>query len=170
MTAREQRCVTLPHLLQQAVTPKPRTPDAFRGIAGKKSKWPLFPRSPNLWRKGSNYSLQSCGSPRAAAWAVGGSASAVPAPTHTVQGTFVAFAVAGNGSLPWVPEQPSAQPCCLLSVSVFDLHLWSPSKVVSNCKRGNNFDRLNISRRGSMEYFQVNTIRTKLTEVNRSNL
>lgn len=73
-------------------------------------------------------------------------------------------------ALHWAPEQPSAQPSCLLSVSVFDLHLWSPSKKVSNCKRGNNFDRLNISRRGSMEYFQVNTIRTKLTEVNRSNL
>lgn len=171
MTAREQKCVTLPHLLQHTATP--RTPDAFylgslRGIADKKPKWPLFPRSSNLQRKGSNYSLQSCGSPRAAAWAEGGSASAVPAPTHTVQGKTRSWHLHLLAmALPWVPEkpsaQPSAQPCCLLRISVFDLHLWSPSKKVSNCRGGNNFDILNTSRRGSMEYFQVDTIRTKLT-------
>lgn len=176
MTAREQRCVTLPRLLQQAATPKPRAPDAFylgslRGIADKKPKWPLLPRSSNLGRKGSNYSLQSCGSPRAAAWAEGGSACAAPAPTHSVQGKTCSWHLHLLAmALPRAPEQPSAQPCCLISISVFDLHLWSPSKQVSDCKRGNNSDSLNTSRRERMEYFQVGTIRTKLTEVNSSNL
>lgn len=134
MTVGEQRCVTLPHLLQQAATPKPRTPDAFyigslRGIADKKPKWPLFPMSSNLGRKGSNYSLQSCVSPRAAAWAEGGSVSAVPAPAHTVQGKPRSWHLQLLATaLPWVLGQPSAQPCCLLSISVFDLHLWSPSR------------------------------------------
>lgn len=48
--------------------PKPRTPTAFylgnlRGIAGKKPKRPLFPRSSNPQRKSRNNSLRSYGSP-----------------------------------------------------------------------------------------------------------
>lgn len=72
MSARQRRRVPLLHLLQHAATPKLRTPATFylgnlRGIAGRKPKRPLFPRSSNPQRKSSNDSLQSCGSPRTSA-------------------------------------------------------------------------------------------------------
>ena len=56
----------------------------------------------------------------------------LPQPTlFRAKQKFVAFAVAGNGS---ALGSRAAQPHCLLSISLFDLQLWSPSKKASKCR------------------------------------
>lgn len=163
ISVREQRDVCLPHLLQQAAAPNPRSPAAvytgnLRGTAGEMPKQCLFLGSSNPCWKSSNDSIHSYRSQYTSAQTEGRCDSVTPALYFKAKVKFVASAVAGNGSA--FISHLSAQPT---TCSLFDLQLWSPSKKASKCRWGNNFNRLNTSRTGSMEYFQVDTIRTKLT-------
>lgn len=112
-SVREQRDVCLPHLLQQAAAPNPRSPAAvytgnLRGTAGKMPKQCLFLRSPNPCWKDSNDSLQLCGSQYTSAQTEGRRDSVTPALYFKAKLKFVASAVAGNGSA--FSSHLSAQP------------------------------------------------------------
>lgn len=134
MSVREQRDVCLPHLLQQAAAPNPRSPAAvytgdLRGTAGEMPKQCLFLGSSNPCWKSSNDSLQLCRSQYTSAQTEGRRDSVTPALYFKAKVKFVASAVAGNGSA--FISHLSAQPT---TCSLFDLQLWSPSKKASKCR------------------------------------
>lgn len=156
-------CVPLPHLLQQAASPKPRPPAALYlgGTTGEKPKRCLFPGSSSPQKKHGNDFLHSTHSSlsRGQTWL-----PYLPQPQAKQRSLWHLQLLAV--ALLSIPEQPSAQHT---ACSVF-LYLTCSFGLLPRLlkgRRGNNFNRLNTSRRGSVEYFQVDTIRTKLTERSR---
>lgn len=158
--------VPLPQLLQQAAGPKPRPPAAvyLGGTARKKPKRSLFPGSSNPQKQRGNDSLRST---RISLSRVQTRLRYLPQPTlFKAKQRSLWHLQLPAAALLWVPEQPSAQPT---AHSVF-LYLTCSFGLLPRLpkgRQGNNFNRLNTSRRGSVEYFQVDTIRTKLTERSR---